>query len=137
MESLAGWIGVSLPPTLPAPRNRRGKPKQQTLAVLLEELYGGVDLLLAHSGVDVQEPVRRRRDRFQALRHIEALLRQVRDHEDAEAPAPEGPLKTCRECRRVMPQSDMVCFSDDWLCPACKQLHVQRIREGADAGEGA
>lgn len=60
------------------------------------------------------------------------------------APAPQGtsaappPAGTagvmCAECRQFFPPEQTVRFGDAFVCPNCKPVYVQKLREGATTG---
>jgi uncharacterized RDD family membrane protein YckC len=41
-----------------------------------------------------------------------------------------GPQHTCVECGRLLPESEMLHYENAWVCPVCKPVFFQRIREG-------
>lgn len=45
---------------------------------------------------------------------------------------PGEPLKEsiCSECGRPFPQDEMIQYEDAWVCPDCKPIFVQKLREG-------
>ena len=38
----------------------------------------------------------------------------------------------CSQCQKENSQTSMVKFSDQWVCPDCKSVFVQRIKEGVE-----
>jgi hypothetical protein len=40
------------------------------------------------------------------------------------------PHELCGECRRRLPQSEMVTLNRGWICAACKPVFLQRLAEG-------
>jgi uncharacterized RDD family membrane protein YckC len=41
-----------------------------------------------------------------------------------------GAVQTCAECGRAFPEEEMLKYENSWVCPACKPMFFQRIREG-------
>ncbi len=42
----------------------------------------------------------------------------------------------CYECRKLFPQDEMLRHGNSWVCPACKPVFVQRLKEGVALKEG-
>jgi len=38
--------------------------------------------------------------------------------------------RTCAECGKAFPEADMLQYENSWVCPACKPVFFQRIKEG-------
>jgi hypothetical protein len=51
-------------------------------------------------------------------------------------PVMAGALTPCIECGNAFAQSEMICYSDAWICARCKPVFFQRIREGAPLAAG-
>jgi uncharacterized RDD family membrane protein YckC len=46
--------------------------------------------------------------------------------------SPESPeVRYCSECGRPTPPDELARFGDTLVCPACKNIYAQRLREGA------
>ena len=41
---------------------------------------------------------------------------------------------SCNECGRMFAQEEMAQFGDSWVCPACKPIFIQKIKEGVRVG---
>jgi uncharacterized RDD family membrane protein YckC len=39
----------------------------------------------------------------------------------------------CAECGRTFPKSEMIQYENSWICPSCKPIFFQRVREGVAA----
>jgi len=39
-------------------------------------------------------------------------------------------LHACAECGKAFPEEEMLRYENSWVCPACKPMFFQRIREG-------
>jgi uncharacterized RDD family membrane protein YckC len=39
-------------------------------------------------------------------------------------------LQPCVECGKAFPQAEMVNYEGNWICPSCKPVFFQRLREG-------
>jgi uncharacterized RDD family membrane protein YckC len=39
-------------------------------------------------------------------------------------------LRPCTECGKAFPESDMLNYEGRWICPSCKPIFFQRLREG-------
>lgn len=56
----------------------------------------------------------------------------------AQSPAPPQPQATqnpsCTECGRALPEDEMARYGDSWVCPACKPVFIQKIKEGVRVG---
>lgn len=39
-------------------------------------------------------------------------------------------VQTCAECGKAFPEEEMLRYENSWVCPACKPMFFQRIREG-------
>lgn len=55
--------------------------------------------------------------------------RRFADANLSPAVAAEG-LDACVECGKVLPTSEMLQYEGSWVCPTCKPLFFQKIREG-------
>ena len=43
---------------------------------------------------------------------------------------PSASTQVCVQCFQTFPESEMLKYEQSWVCPACKPLFFQRIREG-------
>ena len=50
------------------------------------------------------------------------------------ARATDFPQKYCSECGRPFPETEMLQYDDAWVCADCKQIFVQKIKEGVTLG---
>jgi uncharacterized RDD family membrane protein YckC len=44
--------------------------------------------------------------------------------------APAAAMHTCVECRKLFPAGEMLQYENSWVCPTCKPIFFQRIKEG-------
>lgn len=62
---------------------------------------------------------------------------RVRRPASAVKPAPPvfttSPALRCSECLREFPQDELIRYQNSWICPTCKPIFFQRLKEGVPA----
>lgn len=55
--------------------------------------------------------------------------------ESAAQPLAAGAAEAaCAECRQIFPTSEMVHYEGAWVCPTCKPVFFQKVKEGIEPG---
>lgn len=52
----------------------------------------------------------------------------------AGAPVSDSGHALCAECRKSFPTSEMLQYEHSWVCPTCKPVFFQKIKEGVSVG---
>ncbi len=55
---------------------------------------------------------------------------------DAGVGTPDSGNVACVECGKPFPMTEMIQYEGAWVCPTCKPIFFQRVREGVVVGQG-
>src|SRR6478735_12170991 len=59
-----------------------------------------------------------------------------RNWRDAGVATPDSGNVACVECGKPFPTTEMIQYEGAWVCPTCKPIFFQRVREGVPVAQG-